>query len=290
MEVVIIGEGAWGGAVASLLVQNKVNYRFWKPDMKISPNSIVILAIPTQALRSVLSTIGNPDGLVIVNGTKGIERGTRLLPYQIVNEVIPNVNYLTLIGPSFAEEVVRKMPTLVNLGYRDLETAKKVKSILQTDYFRIKLTKSVRALELSAAFKNIYAIACGVADGLGYGVNTRVKLMLLAIEELKSLRKNLGFKIDEKALPATIGDLILTCSSSESRNFSFGKLVATHTPKESLEKVGATVEGYATAESVPYFEDLVKNEFPLAHFVYDIAQGNGEKNIKKQFVSFVKNI
>lgn len=290
MEVIVLGKGAWGTALASLLEENKHSVLFWDRGKRIPSNSLVVSAIPTQALRTVLSEAGKPREIVFVNGAKGIEKDTHSLPCQIVNSIIEECDYLTLMGPSFSEEVVKKMPTLVNLGYRNESSARLVKSLFQTDYFRIRLTKSVRSLELSAAFKNIYAIACGVSEGLGFGINTRVKLMILALEELTILRQKLDYKIDEQALPASIGDLVLTCSSTESRNFRFGKFLVENTPLQSLEKVGATVEGYYTVESVPYFEDKLDIDLPLAHLVYKMAHIAGTHSVRDQFVDFVKSV
>lgn len=289
MNVTILGNGAWGTAVGALFAENGHIVLFWDGE-KIEDNALIFCALPTQAIRVVLEKAGFPKNSIFVNGAKGIEKDTHFLPFQIVTEVLPKVNYLTLMGPSFSEEVIKKMPTLVNLGYRNEKTAQQTKEILQTDYFRVKLTKSVRALELSAAFKNIYAIACGVAEGLGYGVNTRVKLMLLAIEELSCLRQKLDFSMDENALPATIGDLILTCSSEESRNFRFGKILATNSPSESLKKVGSTVEGYYTAESVSYFENESNVKLPLARFVFELIHENKENEVRERFINFVKKV
>lgn len=288
MRVIILGSGVWGNAVASLFEKNGHEVTFWTQNEKIDSDSLIFSAIPTQSLREVLLQLGSPENLIFINGSKGIEDKTRLLPFQIVSEILGEVDYLTLIGPSFAEEVVAKMPTLVNLGYRNIKTAEKIKELLQTDYFRIRLTKSIRALELSAAFKNIYAIAAGIAEGLGYKTNTKVKIILLAIEELTLLQKKLDFKIDENALPATFGDLVLTCSSSESRNYTFGKLLAKNSPAKSLEMVGATVEGYFTANSVPHFEEKTGANFPLARFVYEVCYKNSEESIAEQFTEFIK--
>ncbi len=180
------------------------------------------------------------------------------------------------------------MPTLVNLGYRDKDKAQEIKKLFQTDYFRVKVTCGIRSLELAAAFKNIYAIACGVTDGLGFGMNTRVKIMCLAMDEFNKLRTKLDYKIDDSALPATIGDLILTCNSSESRNFSFGKLLVNNSPEKALKKIKQIVEGYYTVESIPEFEKETGVKLPLARFVYDVIRAIDSKKIKERFSDFVK--
>lgn len=288
MNIVLVGNGAWGSTLAGLLKENNIKYSLWSEGEKIDRGSTVIAALPTQAIRHSLSSIEDSTNLTYINCAKGIEKETYSLPYQIVTEVLgSNVDYFTLIGPSFSEEVKKKMPTLVNLGYRNEANAESIKKIFQTDYFRVKLSKSVRALELAGAFKNIYAIACGIADGLDFEMNTKVKIMLLAMYEFNSLIDKLGYKIDENSLPATIGDLILTCSSSESRNFSFGKMITGKNAKESLAAIEQTVEGYFTAQSVPHFEAETGLPLPLARFVYEVLYGE-PRDIRLEFEEFVR--
>lgn len=290
VKIIVVGHGKWGTAMASLLSENKREFSFWMRGKELPDNSILVMCVPTQAIRDVLGIYGkNLKKNIIVNGAKGVEKETHKLPYQITQDVLgKDIEYFSLMGPSFADEIVRKMPTLVNVGYVKEKNAEFIRDLFQTDYFRIRLTRGVRALELACAFKNVYAIACGIAYGLGFETNTRVKLMLLAIEEFYALSKRLGYKIDGRALPGTIGDLILTCSSEESRNFSFGKLLAKYKVEESLRIVKETVEGYATAESVPYFEKKTGVELPLAHFVYKITEENNPVLVKKLFSDFVK--
>lgn len=287
-QVIIMGDGAFGSAIMYVLKKNRVKARYWKKGEKLPSKSLVIGAIPTQFIRETLAPSRGARDITYLNCAKGIENETHKLPYQIVTELLEKPEYLTLMGPSFAEEIKKEMPTLVNIGYRSKERAEKVKQMLQTDFFRIKLTKSIRSLEISAAFKNIYAICCGVTSGLGLGMNTRVKIMLLALFEFQKLIKKLNFKMDGKALPATVGDLILTCSSSESRNFTFGTYLCDNSVAKSLEKAGGTVEGFYTAASVPYFEKETGVQLPLARFIYELCYATDSKNIKKKFTEFVK--
>lgn len=288
MNIVLMGNGAWGSAVATLLEANGHTVHIWNDGEKLVSGNIVVGAIPTQAIRTVLEPSHNAQNITYINCAKGIERETHMLPYQIVSEILDSPDYFTLIGPSFSEEVKKKMPTLVNLGFRNPEHSEKIKKLFQTDYFRVRLTRGIRSLELAAAFKNIYAIACGVTDALGFEMNTRVKIMCLGIDEFNKLRIMLGYKIDDKAIPATIGDLILTCNSEESRNFSFGKLIVQKSVEESLKEIKQTVEGYYTSESAPYFEKKVGVSLPLARFVYEITHTVKSTDIESAFSDFVK--
>lgn len=290
LPIIIVGDGKWGTAIGSLLRHNQKKFSFWKKGENLPDNSIIVMCIPTPAIREVLKRSGgNLTRAVYVNGAKGVEKESHKLPHQIVTELLgPQIDYFSLIGPSFAGEVLDKVPTLVNIGYRSKKNAPLVRDLFQTDYFRVRLTHDVEALELASAFKNVYAIACGMAAGLGYGVNTRTKLMLLAMEEFYGLSQKLSYPIDRSALPGTIGDLILTCSSEESRNFSFGKLLTRHDVRTSLEMVGETVEGYTTARTIASFEKATRVSLPLARFVHDNTQNDASSDLRKRFTDFVR--
>lgn len=290
MKVAFIGNGAWGKAVASLVTKNQHEVTFLT-NGQARTDRVLVLTLPTQAMRGALEKIIVSDDTIVVNCAKGIERKTHKLPFQIVRDVLgKNIDYYSLMGPSFAAEVLSQMPTIVNLGFTYKNGEIKVKKIFETDFFRVRETRGVEALELAAAFKNVYAIATGIAQGLGFGTNTRVKLMLLAMEEFSRLCKKLNYRFDETAMPGIFGDLILTCSSSESRNFTFGKLLVNFPATEALEKVGSTVEGYYTAASVDYFVDKVGAKLPLAQFVALVVRGGKTKQIKNSFANFVKNV
>lgn len=291
MKITIIGSGAWGKALYSVIKQKSSDVSFWNQKDKIIETDITLIAISVQAIRQVLNSIKIKSAIkIIVNGSKGIEINSYKLPFEIIKDVLgKNIDYFSVIGPSFAKEVLEKMPTIVNLGYIKDQNKEIVKDLFQTDYFRIRLIKGVEALELASALKNVYAISCGLVEGLGMGVNTRVKLIILAIEELKILfeKMNLEFNGTE---PGIIGDLILTSSSLESRNFTFGSFLAKHSAKESLKKIGSTIEGYYTTNSVPHFIEKYNVKMPLANFVYNIIYKNNSSNIKEQFMNFIKEV
>lgn len=292
MKVTILGDGKWGTALSTLLLKNKKDFSFWKVGTKIEDNSIILNCLPTQVIREVLEKYGeNLKNSIIINGAKGIEQDTHKLPYEItIDELGKSIDYFTIIGPGFAQEIVDQMPTLVNVGFINNKNANLVKDLFQTDYFRIRLVSHVKALEFWGAFKNVYAIACGIADGLGFATNTKTKLIIIAIEELNKLSKNLSLVISEDMIAGTVGDLVLTCISQESRNFSFGKLLAEEKVKNALSIVGETTEGYYTLESVPYFEQKAKIKLNLASLVYEAVKKDNPEKIGQLFKSFVKSI
>jgi len=289
MKMSVLGNGAWGSALGRLLTANGHEVIFWNKKDQINPYDIVIVAIPTQEIRGVLKNYSSNLGkAVIINSAKGIEKKSHQIPVQIIKGILgKEIEYFTLIGPSFAREVDLKMPTLVNLGGYNGKM-QEMCDLFETDYFRVRPTKSVEALELAGALKNVYAIGCGIAEGLGLEINTRAKLITIAYEEYRKLALNLKYEIDDEARPGILGDLILTCSSSESRNFSFGKNLVKYCVKESVEKINSTIEGYSTAFSVLYFSE--KSAMPLAEFVLRIIEENNPKTVGNKFADFVKKL
>lgn len=293
MNIKIIGNGAWGNAFYSVISKNTSNVQiFGHEQVTVEKDDLLVLAVPTQAIREVLGkTLFKNETPVIVNTSKGIEKDTHLLPHQIVDSILGGkVDYYSLIGPSFAKEVQSMMPTIVNLGYTKGTLNEEIKRLFQTDYFRVRLTSGVEALEISAAFKNVYAIACGLTQGLGYEINTRVKLMVLAIEELNRLFESFKIELNSDMVPGTIGDLILTCSNEKSRNFTFGELIAKISVNDAFDKIKATVEGYNSLSSVEYFNTLNGAKLPLASFVCEIVERDNPQKAKEYFDKFVKSI
>lgn len=289
MNISILGNGAWGKAMYSVITQNSTSVKLLGRGETSADNDIVVLAVPTQSIRDALEQVTFKNKKIIINTAKGIEKSTHLLPHEIISGGFgKHIEYYSLIGPSFANEVMLQMPTLVNLGYKDAyESVGAVHTVLQTDYFRVKPVKGVQLIEMSGALKNIYAIACGIAEGLGYGTNTRVKLLVHAIEEMNKLCDALRFPRTSDETAGTIGDLILTCNSVESRNFKFGSLLARLSVQESLSTVASTVEGYHTLDSLNYFEANAGIQLPLARFLAEVISRDDPQTLREEFNRFV---
>ncbi len=294
MKVLILGKGAFGRALYSVVSQNHSDVAFWTRGEVITDADLIIIAVPARAIREVLGMIRMENLPIIVNCSKGVERQTNNLPHQIVQDVLGhNVKYFSLMGPSFSSEVVEKLPTFVNIGH--LPDAKPeelalMKDLFQTDYFRVRFTKSIAGIELAGAMKNVYAIAAGVAQGLGLGLNTRSKIVALAVDEVLSLCEGLDFAIDRNAMPAIIGDLVLTCTSSNSRNFKFGTLIVALPVEDSLRQINAVVEGYYTADSVEFFASRAKVSLLLAQLVENLLYGTNQGSVRDRFMHFLHHI
>lgn len=291
MKITVAGHGVWGSALFHVLSQHNTDVQFCERGKPFTTD-VLVLSLPTSSIRDVLSlaTFNSPKR-IIINTCKGIEKTTHKFPHEIVEEVLgKTTEYYCLMGPSFAEEVSHNMPTLVNLGYRTQEKEMlAVKALFQTDYFRVRATESIEGLEIAGAFKNVYATASGLTEGLGYGMNTRVKVMVLAIEEMRQLCNALHLPIDDCTTPEMIGDLILTCNSTMSRNFQFGRFLATHTVEESLTYVNSTVEGHNTSFSVPYFEEKSGIQLPVASFITETIRLNKPQEVKERFLSLLRS-
>ncbi len=288
MNITVLGKGAFGKAIGSLLGENGISFKYVALDIPMTQNAdLTFIAVPTQQIRDALLTnqrFFHPE-TIFVNCSKGIEQDSHLLPFQIVEQTLSPKYYYSLVGPSFASEILEKHPTLVSLGFSDKSYVQTIKDILQTDNFRIVDSPGFEALELSGALKNVYAIICGYSAGLNFKMNTNAKLITLALMEIEQVLKTLDFKYQSIALPGLVGDLVLTCSSSESRNFQFGYNLASMDTDKALQAVGSTVEGYFTSKSI---QDLTKKhslDLPLASLTAQIIE-EGKKGLSK-FKNFV---
>lgn len=289
-DVVIVGDGVWGNALLSVMQSLHIHVTMWDRKSPLDKAHALVLSIPTISIRQVLTDFPPSPTCIIINTSKGIEKDTHLLPYQIVKSILKKPQYFTLIGPSFAKEVVDRIPTVVNIGYRHIEHTQYVKHLFHTKAFHVRLTKDVEVLELFAALKNVYAIASGIAHGLGLKANTQAKLTVLALEELYRMMRKLGLSISSRSLAGTVGDLVLTTYSEESRNFRFGKALVHASATDALATVSSTVEGYSTAFSVNHLAHKYHIHLPLAQLVYDIIVNDDPENTKYKFKKFLEEV
>jgi glycerol-3-phosphate dehydrogenase (NAD(P)+) len=291
MNIAIFGYGHFGRAIGSLLEENGLAFTPVDIDMPLTREVDVILqVVPTQHIRDAFQTNARfirPD-TIIVNCSKGIERTTHELPYQIIRELGPYEHYFSLIGPSFASGMIDKDPTLVSLGYKSNQQLDTVKKLLQTSYFRIQPTTDYQTLELAGALKNVYAILCGYADGLGFGMNTRAKLITLAMQEVVTLAKVMHGSNLDVLTPGILGDMVLTCSSPQSRNYQFGTHLGTKTQAAALKAVESTVEGYHTSQSIQALARQHKVKLPVATLTQQLIEGGVDS--QHHFHAFVEKL
>ena len=278
-DVSVIGAGSWGIALALLLSKNGNKVTVWSivkeeidmlnekrehidklPGVKlpddmifttdleaaIKDKEVMVLAVPSVFTRSTANKMKDfvKEGQIIVNVAKGIEESTLMTLSDIIEEEIPQANVAVLSGPSHAEEVGRGVPTTIVVGAKTEETAVYLQNMFMNDVFRVYTSSDILGMELGGSLKNVVALAAGIADGLGYGDNTKAALITRGIAEISRLGVAMGGKAETFYGLTGIGDLIVTCASVHSRNRKAGVLIGQgKTMEEAMKEVKMVVEG-----------------------------------------------
>ncbi|HYQ59502.1 MAG TPA: NAD(P)H-dependent glycerol-3-phosphate dehydrogenase, partial [Desulfatiglandales bacterium] len=210
------------------------------------------------------------ENAVIVSASKGIEHGTLLTVSSILNEISGNQSAV-LSGPSFAREVINKLPTAVTLATVNPETGLLLQEIFNTSYFRVYTHSDILGVELGGALKNVIAIASGISDGLGLGHNARAALITRGIAEMMRLGENMGADKRTFSGLSGMGDLVLTCTGPLSRNYSVGvKLGQGVKLADILSSTRSIAEGVATALSAFELSQKFGVEMPIVEKVYEV--------------------
>lgn len=305
-RVGVIGAGSWGTALALVLHDNGHNVTLWSiSDEEIDslianhehkdklpgvvlPEDIVfttdlreacmgkellVLAVPSVYTRST-SQLMSPyiaKDQVIVNVAKGIEESSLMTLSDIISQEIPKANVAVMSGPSHAEEVGRRMPTTCVVGAKNKETAQKVQNLFMNSVFRVYISPDILGIELGGALKNVVALAAGIADGLGYGDNTKAALITRGISEISRLGVVMGGKMETFAGLTGIGDLVVTCASMHSRNRRAGILIGQgKTMQEAMDEVQMVVEGVYSAKAALALAKKYNVEVPIIEYVNKI--------------------
>lgn len=235
---------------------------------------------PSHALRSTAARLVEeaPSSLASVEwvtvATKGIETRTLKRPSEILAELLPaplRDRIVVLAGPSHAEEVARRIPTLIVAASRDAALAQRTQEVFHTEWLRIYTNDDVAGVEIGVALKNVIAIAAGIADGLGFGDSTKAALLTRGLAEMGRLATKLGARPETLSGLAGMGDLIATAGSRHSRNRRFGEAVGRGaTVKEALASSPMVVEGVATAEAAVALGQREGVELPIIEQVHAI--------------------
>ncbi|MEZ3435029.1 MAG: NAD(P)H-dependent glycerol-3-phosphate dehydrogenase [Lachnospiraceae bacterium] len=283
----VMGAGSWGTALALLLHKNGHKVTVWSIDEKevlmlskerehksklpgvkipedmefttdmeetVKGKDFIVLAVPSPFTRSTARKM-NPyveEGQIIVDVAKGIEETTLMTLSQQIAEEIPQADVAVLSGPSHAEEVGRGLPTTVVIGARKKSTADYLQEMFMNEVFRVYTSPDMLGMELGGSLKNVIALAAGIADGMGYGDNTKAALITRGIAEIARLGVKMGGAIESFSGLTGIGDLIVTCASVHSRNRKAGYLMGQgRTMQEAMDEVQMVVEGvYSTKAAV----------------------------------------
>lgn len=284
-NVGIIGAGSWGTALAVLLHKNGHRVVMWSvladeiemlkrerehkdklPGVKLPDDmvftadlesavkgkDVLVLAVPSPYTRDTAHRMKGyvAEGQTVVNVAKGIEEKTLMTLSQVIEDEVPQAKVAVLSGPSHAEEVGRGIPTTIVVGAKEKGTAEYLQNLFMNEVFRVYSSPDVLGIELGAALKNVVALAAGIADGLGYGDNTKAALITRGIAEISRLGTAMGGRAETFSGLTGIGDLIVTCASMHSRNRRAGILIGRgYTMEEAMAEVKMVVEGVYSAKA-----------------------------------------
>jgi len=251
MRIAILGNGAWGKGLAFIAERAGHDVGIWSrraaQPMLIKSAEAFILAVPAQDAHGVLQNL-DLEGKPLISAAKGIEKTSGKFLHQLARAVAPKSEFYALSGPSFSADVVQGLPTAVTLAGPTLEKASHWAKLLSIPTFRIYATDDVAGVEIGGAMKNVLAIACGISDGLKLGDSARASLTTRGFAELSRFGRKLGAKPETLMGLSGLGDLLLTCSSQKSRNYSFGRALGQgQSVAEALGQAKGVVEGAYTA-------------------------------------------
>ena len=302
-NVGVIGAGSWGTALSVLLHDNGHSVTVWSidesevkmldekrehllklPGVKLPGDMVftgdlekaiqgkdfLVLAVPSVYTRSTARSMKPyvADGQIIVDVAKGIEESTLKTLSQQIEEEIPQADVAVLSGPSHAEEVGRKLPTTCVIGAKTRKTAEYLQSMFISKVFRVYTSPDILGIELGGSLKNVIALAAGIADGLGYGDNTKAALITRGIAEIARLGVKMGGKIESFVGLTGIGDLIVTCASVHSRNRKAGYLIGQgKSMKEAMDEVKMVVEGVYSAKAAAKLAEQYNVSMPIVEEV-----------------------
>ena len=317
MKCCILGSGIWGTVLANILAVKRndvviygieekdiseINTKHHKTvdsknslhlnkkikatlniDEAIKDADLILIAVPSQAVRSVVTQIKDKieNKSYIVTVTKGFEPKTNERLSDIIRSVIPEdkrSEVVSLLGPSFAKDVFNKCLTCITATCRDEQTAQDIQKIFSNDYFKIHTQKDEIGAEICAATKNVIAIACGIVQGLYAGDNPGAAIITEGLKEISNLGIKLGAEKETFTSLVGIGDLVLTCTSIQSRNKSFGYLIGAFNSLEKAKKVFSdkTVEGVNATKSTHELAIKYNVKMPIVDAVYDILYASKE--------------
>lgn len=284
-NISIIGAGSWGTALSVALHKNGHALTIWSalvPEIEmlketheqkeklpgvILPDDIIfttdlkeaiegkdmlVLAVPSPFTRSTAQSMKPyvEDGQLIVSVAKGIEEDTLMTLTEIIEEEIPQCETAVLCGPSHAEEVGAELPTILVAGAKTQKTAELVQNTFMSEVLRIYTSPDVLGMEIGGSLKNVIALAAGMADGLGYGDNTKAALITRGVLEMGRLALAMGAKFETISGLTGMGDLIVTCASKHSRNRRAGYLIGQgYTMQQAMDEVKMVVEGVYSAKA-----------------------------------------
>ncbi|MDD5196434.1 MAG: NAD(P)-dependent glycerol-3-phosphate dehydrogenase [Candidatus Omnitrophica bacterium] len=310
-DIVILGDGGWGTTLSVLLARKGFQVTIWGafaeniaymdkkrenkkflPGIKIpgeitltsnlkgaiQNKGLVVLAVPSQYMRSVLKKAGRldyPRQAIYLSVTKGIEMGTLKRVSEVIKSELGAVKLAVLSGPTIAHEVAKGTPTVAVVASPDRKINKFLQDIFMTDRFRIYTNTDVVGVELGGSLKNIIAIACGISDGLGFGANTKAAILARGLAEISRLGAAMGAGSRTFSGISGLGDLVTTCISPYSRNRLVGEKIGRgKSLKQVISHMQMVAEGVPTAKSAYALSLKYKVDMPITREVYNVLYKN----------------
>ncbi|TMN20690.1 NAD(P)H-dependent glycerol-3-phosphate dehydrogenase [Lentibacillus cibarius] len=307
-KVAVLGAGSWGTALSIVLADNGHDVRLWthrkqqadeinttntnkrylqvnlpqqiqafdELEKAIDDVSAIVIVVPTKAIREVCSELNEKlrHQPTLIHATKGIEPESLKRVSQLISEEMSTYNYediVVLSGPSHAEEVGKRLPTTVTVSSVNEQNATFTQDLFINESFRVYTSTDMVGIELGGALKNIIALGAGISDGLGYGDNAKAALITRGLAEITRLGVSLGASpLTFLGLPG-VGDLIVTCTSSHSRNWRAGNLLGKgHKLDDVLEQMGMAVEGVRTTKAANQFAREQQIEMPITNGLHQV--------------------
>ncbi len=318
-KVVVMGGGSWGTALAVLLAENGNEVTLWEfssveaanmekerensrylkgvkfPDnLKVTNNlenilsnaSYLILSIPSQHLRSILTKVSDQisSDLIIVNTAKGLEIASHQRLSEVIKEELLgkfHKNIVILSGPTHAEEVALKMPSTIVAAAQDKETAKRVQKLFSNEYFRVYINSDITGVEIGGSLKNCIAIAAGIVDGMGFGDNSKAAIISRGTSEIIRFGEKFGADFKTFSGLSGVGDLIVTCTSKHSRNRYVGECLGKgQSMDEIMKNMIMVAEGVPTTKAVYEIAKEKNIEMPIIEALYNVIyEGANPKNM-----------
>jgi glycerol-3-phosphate dehydrogenase (NAD(P)+) len=309
LKIGVVGGGSWGTALANLLAGKGYRVDFWvrEPEIReqivrqrensiflpgirlsdqlrpsgdlhavVASKDLVVLVPPSHVMRELSERMRSAvsSDTMIVSASKGIENETFLTMTGVLQENLPHIpsdQFAVLSGPSFAKEVALHLPTAVVVASRDIGIATVIQHVFATPSFRVYTNTDVIGVELGGSIKNVIAIAAGIIDGMGMGLNTRAALITRGMAEIRRLGTEMGADPMTFSGLAGFGDLILTCTGELSRNHTVGKKLGQGMQlPEILAEMKMVAEGVKSSRSVYQLSCKLNVEMPISHAVYHI--------------------
>ncbi len=320
MKIGIFGTGAYGLALADVLRYNNCDVTMWTKfeeerdlllntrkneaylpgftldsEVKITCNveeclqgkDLLVIALPAAFVDALCQSIAPfIDGDHIVIATKGIEQGTGLFMHEVLKKYLSTDNIAVLSGPSFAIDVVKRMPNGLAVASNSPETILLTKKAFQNSYVKLRENNDITGVEVCGSIKNVIALASGMLEGLQASDSTKAMLLTEALHDMENILDAFNCNRRTVLSYAGIGDLLLTCTSTKSRNYSLGKKIGEKPPREEIDNYLAnnTVEGYYTLESIYQLLKDKEVTIPIIDLIYEIAVQGKDPELLLEFL------